>query len=91
MYNTVTVNFNGGNVPNDMKMLGITGTAAGAGVRIQDYSGTIVTLDTPTAGRVLGVGNNTLNFSAYLEKIASVTNVTPGEFEAVTNFTLAYQ
>ncbi|EPY4692729.1 fimbrial protein, partial [Klebsiella pneumoniae] len=26
-----------------------------------------------------------------LEKIASVTNVTPGDFEAVTNFTLAYQ
>ncbi|MEK0208361.1 fimbrial protein [Klebsiella michiganensis] len=91
MYNTVTVTFNGGNVPNDMTMLAITGQAAGAGVRIQDYSGTMVTLDQATAGRVLGIGDNTLSFSAYLEKIASVTNVTPGDFEAVTNFTLAYQ
>ena len=91
MFNTVTVTFNGGNVPNDMTMPAITGQAAGAGVRIQDYSGTMVTLDKPTAGRVLGIGDNTLSFSAYLEKIASVTNVTPGDFEAVTNFTLAYQ
>ncbi|OLP15147.1 hypothetical protein AGG97_03015 [Klebsiella michiganensis] len=43
------------------------------------------------SGRGLGIGDNTLNFSAYLEKISTVTNVTPGDFEAVTNFTLAYE
>ena len=74
-----------------MTMLAITGQAAGAGVRIQDYSGQPVTLLKPTTGRELGIGDNTLSFSAYLEKIAAVTNVTPGDFEAVTNFTLAYE
>ncbi len=91
LYNTVKVTFAGGNVPNDMTMLAITGQAAGAGVRIQDFSGQPVTLLKPTSGRELGIGDNTLSFSAYLEKIASVTNVTPGDFEAVTNFTLAYE
>ncbi|WP_058911436.1 fimbrial protein [Entomohabitans teleogrylli] len=91
LYNTVKVTFAGGNVPGDMSMLAITGQAAGAGVRIQDYAGQLVTLLQPTAGRGLGIGNNTLSFSAYLEKISTVTNVTPGDFEAVTNFTLAYE
>ena len=65
--------------------------AAGAGVRIQDYAGQPITLLTPSAGRGLGIGDNTLSFSAYLEKISTVANVTPGDFEAVTNFTLAYE
>jgi len=91
LYNTVKVTFTGGNATTDMKMLAITGQAAGAGVRIQDTSSQLITLAKPSSGRVLGVGNNTLSFSAYLEKIPSVTNVTPGDFEAVTNFTLAYE
>ncbi|MDU2809698.1 MAG: fimbrial protein [Klebsiella michiganensis] len=91
LYNTVKVTFAGGNVPGDMTMLAIRGQAAGAGVRIEDGSGQPVTLLVPTSGRALGIGDNTLSFSAYLEKIASVTNVTPGDFEAVTNFTLAYE
>ncbi|WP_249226386.1 fimbrial protein [Entomohabitans teleogrylli] len=90
-FNTVKVIFAGGNVPGNMSMLAINGQAAGAGVRIQDYSGQLVTLLQPTSGRGLGNGPNTLSFSAYLEKIASVTNVTPGEFQAVTDFTLAYE
>ncbi|SUQ56326.1 Fimbria A protein precursor [Raoultella terrigena] len=91
LYNTVKVTFAGGNVPGDMTMLAITGQAAGAGVRIQDFAGQPITLLKPSAGRVLGIGDNTLSFSAYLEKISTVTNVTPGDFEAVTNFTLAYE
>lgn len=91
LYNTVKVLFSGNNVTGDMKMLAITGQAAGAGVRIQDASGQAVTLMQPTSGRTLGIGDNTLSFTAHLEKIASVTNVTPGDFEAVTNFTLAYE
>ena len=91
MYNTVKVTFAGGNVPGDMSMLAISGQAAGAGVRIEDGSGQPVKLLVPTSGRGLGIGNNTLSFSAYLEKISTVTNVTPGDFEAVTNFTLAYE
>lgn len=91
LYNTVKVTFAGGNVPGDMTMLAITGQAAGAGVRIQDFAGQPITLLKPSSGRGLGIGDNTLNFSAYLEKISTVTNVTPGDFEAVTNFTLAYE
>ncbi len=66
LYNTVTVTFAGGNVPNDMSMLAITGQAAGAGVRIQDTSGQPVTLLVPTSGRILGIGDNSLKFAAYL-------------------------
>lgn len=91
LYNTVKVTFSGGHVPGDDSMLAITGQAAGAGVRIQDFAGQMVKMLKPTSGRGLGIGDNTLSFSAYLEKIASVTNVTPGGFEAVTNFTLAYE
>ncbi|MBZ7661750.1 MULTISPECIES: fimbrial protein [Klebsiella] len=91
LFNTVKVTFAGGNVPGDMSMLAITGQAAGAGVRIQDYAGQMLTLLTPSSGRGLGIGDNTLSFSAYLEKISGVTSVTPGDFEAVTNFTLAYE
>lgn len=91
LFNTVKVTFAGGNVPGDMSMLAITGQAAGAGVRIQDYAGQMLTLLTPSSGRGLGIGDNTLSFSAYLEKISGVTSVTQGDFEAVTNFTLAYE
>ena len=45
----------------------------------------------PTKEQVLQDGNNTLSFAAYLQGDGDSTNVvTEGEFQAVTDFTLAY-
>ncbi|MEI4896283.1 type 1 fimbrial protein, partial [Klebsiella pneumoniae] len=44
-----------------------------------------------TKEQVLQDGNNTLSFAAYLQGDGDSTNVvTEGEFQAVTDFTLAY-
>lgn len=48
-------------------------------------------LGVPTKEQVLQDGNNTLSFAAYLQGDGDSTNVvTEGEFQAVTDFTLAY-
>ena len=70
-------------------ILGITGTAKGAGVAITDGSGTVIELNKESNGRELINGDNTLNFSAYLQGIDDASLAT-GEFTAVTNFTLSY-
>lgn len=85
----VTVTFGGAAADATNKLLGITGTAAGAGVAITDGSGSQITLGTPTASRTLITGNNTLNFSAYAQGIAAT--ITEGDFQAVADFVLDYQ
>lgn len=87
--NTVTVTFGGSAADATNKLLGITGTASGAGVAITDGSGKQITLTEPTDARDLIEGDNTLNFSAYLQGLGGA--VETGEFQAVTDFTLAYQ
>lgn len=88
----VSVTFGGASaVGSDNKLLGITGTAAGAGVAITDGSGQRLTLGQASAGRELIDGNNTLNFSAYLEGLGDNDKLKSGDFYAVTDFTLAYE
>ena len=48
-----------------------------------------VTLLVPTSGRGLGIGDNTLNFSASKNLYRNQRHL--GDFEAVTNFTPAYE
>ncbi|MMZ70515.1 Major MR/P fimbria protein precursor [compost metagenome] len=71
-------------------MLGITGTAKGAGIALTDGSGTQITLGVPSTARGLLAGNNKLNFSAYLQGNKIDGTVKPGEFSSVANFTLTY-
>ncbi|HFF8525005.1 TPA: fimbrial protein [Providencia rettgeri] len=91
--NTVKITFGGspaaGNAGPINTLLGITGTAKGAGVAITDGSGTVIELNKESNGRELINGDNTLNFSAYLQGIDDASLAT-GEFTAVTNFTLSY-
>ncbi len=87
--NTVTVTFGGSAADSTNKLLGITGTASGAGVAVTDGSGTQITLGQATAARELLEGSNTLNFSAYLQGISD--EISTGEFQSVADFTLAYQ
>lgn len=78
-------------------LLGITGTAKGASVAITQGDGEIIKLGEPTKEQVLQNGNNTMNFAAYMQGdggtgagAGSSDTITEGEFQAVADFTLAY-
>ncbi|HIE4798803.1 TPA: fimbrial protein [Serratia marcescens] len=89
--NKVTVTFTGMESVAGNGLLGITGTAKGASVAVTDGSGSVITLGEPTKPQVLQDGNNTLSFAAYLQgDTASNTVIVPGDFQAVADFTLAY-
>lgn len=90
--NTVALTFTGATSAADSNLLGITGTAKGAGVAITDGSGTDIKLGQATKAQTLQNGANTLAFAAYLQgDKASTATIIPGEFQAVADFTLAYQ
>lgn len=89
--NQVTVTFNGtealnGGAPTGL--LQITGDASGAAVKIMNASGTQINVNSGNTQNYVE-GNNTLKFQAALQGFQGVSPV-PGNFQAVTNFTLAY-
>lgn len=89
--NKVAVTFTGMESSAVSGLLGITGTAQGAGVGITDGTGELIKLGQPTNSQSLQLGNNTLTFSAYLQGASSATtNILPGSFQSVADFTLAY-
>lgn len=84
-----SVGFTGATDANNKDMLGITGSAKGAGIVITDGSGTPVKLDgTASAPQTIGDGSNKLSFSAYVQ--ANGASVTPGDFSSTADFTLSY-
>ncbi|WP_058914021.1 fimbrial protein [Entomohabitans teleogrylli] len=87
---SVSLTFGGATADTAKKLLGITGTASGAGVAVTDGAGTQITFGTATPVRQLIVGNNTLAFSAYMQGLSGATP-TEGSFISVTDFTLDYQ
>lgn len=92
---SVQVTFNGAADATDPAILGLTGTASGAGIVIADSSGQQLDLGTPSVAQNLGEGANTLTFAAYLKGdksggIGASSTVVPGDFQSVANFTLAY-
>lgn len=89
--NTVSLTFTGAASAIDTKLLGITGTAKGAGIAITDGSGNDIVLGQKTNAQTLQNGANTLSFAAYLQGGNASTTVVPGEFQSVADFTLAYQ
>ncbi|CAI2025700.1 fimbrial protein [Serratia fonticola] len=89
--NKVTVTFTGMESIAANGLLGITGTAKGASVAITDGSGKTIELGKATKAQQLQNGNNTLNFAAYMQGDGASAAVTEGEFQAVADFTLAYQ
>jgi type 1 fimbria pilin len=88
---TVQVTFTGAADANSPDMLGITGSASGAGIVLTDGSSTQIKLGEPAAAQTLQDGNNTLAFSAYLQGDDASSTVVPGAFTSVANFTLKYQ
>jgi len=89
--NTVTVTFTGAESAEGNGRLGITGTAQGASIAIADGAGSAIELGKATKAQTLQNGNNTLLFSAYLQGDNASAGVVPGDFQAVADFTLAYQ
>lgn len=88
----VQVTFGGDADVTDPSLLGIAGSARGAGIALANGAGSQVKLGEASPARTLLEGNNTLVFGAYLKgTTAKDVAVTPGEFNAVANFVLAYQ
>ncbi|MGR7304864.1 fimbrial protein [Klebsiella aerogenes] len=88
--NKVTVTFTGMESSANNGLLGITGTAKGASIAIADGDGQIIKLGTPTKPHALQNGKNTLSYAAYLQGDGGTAAVTEGDFQAVADFTLAY-
>lgn len=93
--NAVRVAFGGAAADSSNQLLGITGSAVGAGVAITDGAANTVTLGEPFAARELMEGNNRLMFWAYLKGVAESTPrqhaIKPGDFYALTDFILLYE
>ncbi len=90
--NIVKVTFNGTEEVNgktNTGLLKITGDASGAAVKIMNTSGVQINVNSEYQQQYVK-GDNELKFTAALQGIKDA-DVVPGNFSAVTNFTLAYQ
>lgn len=87
--NTVTTTFTGAPSSAVPGAIGTVGGAGGVGV-MMTHGGRPIQLGVATTPQAISVGDNTLEFGAYVQGAATGT-IVPGDFSAVTNFTLAYQ
>lgn len=88
--NKVTATFSGMESVAGNGLLGITGSAQGASIAITDGSGAVIELGKPTKEQEIQAGNNTLSFAAYVQGDGASATITEGDFQAVADFTLAY-
>ncbi|CAI2021030.1 Fimbria A protein precursor [Serratia proteamaculans] len=88
--NKVQVTFTGMASASGNGLLGITGNAKGASVAITQADGQVIELGKPTKEQALQDGNNTLSFAAYMQGDGASAAITEGDFQAVADFTLAY-
>lgn len=92
----VKVTFTGTAAGTSSNTLAIGGQASGAGIQILSGE-TPVILNTPTANISLNAGNNLLRFNARMvglmtnDETPVGQNIVPGDFNAVANFSMAYQ
>ena len=87
--NTVTTTFTGAPSTVVPGAIGTVGGAGNVGI-MMTHGGALVELGVPTAPQIITAGENTLEFGAYVQG-ADKGDIVPGDFSAVTNFTLAYQ
>ncbi|MGY2374350.1 fimbrial protein [Pseudomonas sp. SDO524_S393] len=87
--NTVTTTFTGAPSAVVPGAIGTVGGAGGVGI-MMTHGNALVELGKPTAPQIISAGDNTLEFGAYVQG-AATDPIIPGDFSAVTNFTLAYQ
>ncbi|MGL5997432.1 MAG: fimbrial protein [Pseudomonas proteolytica] len=87
--NTVTTTFTGAPSSVVPGALGTVGSADRIGI-MMTHGSKVIELGVPTTPQAIVAGDNTLEFGAYVQGAATGT-IVPGDFSAVTNFTLAYQ
>ncbi len=91
--NTVKITFSGSTVEggsaDELGTSGETGTA----IKMSTADGKFVTFDgkTPAGTYNLKAGDNTMRYSAWVQKATGKDAVTEGDFAAVANFNLAYE
>ncbi|HEC2037755.1 TPA: type 1 fimbrial protein [Klebsiella oxytoca] len=88
-YKTVTATWSGTADTNNNDIWGITGTASGAGIVLNDASMKPIVLGAETAATTLTSNNTTIAMSAYLQ--GDGQTVVPGSFTGAADFVLAYQ
>ncbi|SEN05259.1 Pilin (type 1 fimbria component protein) [Pseudomonas sp. ok272] len=87
--NTVNATFTGAPSSVVPGALGTVGSAGGVGI-MMTHGGDLIKLGVATAPQIIVAGDNTLEFGAYVQG-AATGPIVPGDFSAITNFTLAYQ
>lgn len=90
--NTVTTTFTAApstDVPGAIGTVGTVGTAGRGGI-MMTHGGSPIQLGVATTPQAISTGDNTLEFGAFVQG-AATGDIVPGDFSAVTNFTLAYQ
>jgi type 1 fimbria pilin len=88
-YKTVTATWSGTADTNNADIWGITGTASGAGIVLNDASMKPIVLGAETAATTLTANDTTIAMSAYLQ--GDGQTVVPGAFTGAADFVLAYQ
>lgn len=88
---SVTTTFTGAESELSAGMLAMKGTARGASIAINDINGKLLPLGTASKEQKIEDGQATLRFSAHLQGDGASAAITPGEFNSVADFTLAYQ
>nr|CAX67751.1 fimbria A protein [Yersinia enterocolitica] len=86
---SVVTTFTGGASESKDGHLGVIGSAKGISVGIGDTAGNLIVLGKPVPSELI-VGSNELNFTTFVKGDAAGA-ITPGDFQAVAGFTLAYQ
>lgn len=93
--NQVAVTFKGTDAGKNTGYIQITGDTSGAAVKIMNASGSHIKINS-SAKQNYVEGSNTLRFQASLIGVqqvdaqSKIIPVKPGKFQAMTNFTLAY-
>lgn len=90
-FKTVTTTFSGAASAGNKDMLGMVGTAKGASIAVTNGDGTLIKLGQPSTKHTLLEGDNTLQFSAYLQGDGGSAAIIPGTFQSVADFRLDYQ
>ncbi len=87
--NTVTTTFTAAPSSAVPGAIGTVGGAGGIGI-MMTHGSKPIELGVATTPQAIVAGDNTLEFGAYVQGAATAP-IVPGDFSAVTNFTLAYQ
>lgn len=87
----VTTTFSGAESETAPGLLAMRGSARGASIAINDVDGKLLPLTKASKAVKIEDGFTTLRFSAHLQGDGASAAITPGEFNSVADFTLAYQ